>query len=109
MFINAMRLDTIILIVAIMLIFSVIIGNYADNSVYYGTEIYLLTLNPEIQNKTVVVHGNMISDNSKVVLRGRIVGVGRGYLVIRADDTDYKVGGPLAGKEDLAAKKIRIE
>jgi len=74
---------------------------------FYGSEIYSLALDyPKLANHTVLVEGVLVGSGKDVVLEGTVSGAGRGYLVVETKTRNYTVGGPLAGREDVAAKRI---
>lgn len=74
---------------------------------YYGAEIYSIALDyPKLANKAVRVEGVFVNSSEAVVIEGKISGGGKGYLVVESGGREYRIGGPLAGKEDIAAKRI---
>lgn len=76
---------------------------------YYGSEIYSLALDyPSIANRTVLVEGVLAGSGEAVSIEGRVSGAGRGYVLVESGGREYRVGGPLAGREDIAARKLRI-
>ncbi len=80
---------------------------FKTHSVHYGAEIYSLALDyQKLENKSVRVEGVFVNSSEPVVLEGKISGGGKGYIVVDSGGREYRVGGPLAGKEDIAARKI---
>ncbi len=76
---------------------------------YRGTEIYALALElKEPGNQTIIVEGTYLKSGTEAAVQGKLTGIGRGNLLIDTGERNLTIGGPLAGKEDIAARKITV-
>jgi len=77
---------------------------------YRGTEIYALALElKEPMNQTIAVEGTYVKNGTDAAVKGKLAGIGRGNLIIDTGERNLTIGGPLAGKEDIAASKIMVK
>lgn len=104
-----MRTDAVYALAVAMGIVILIVPYFRVQGEYYGSEIYSLALDyPRLAGHTVRIEGVLVNSGENVVLEGTVSGAGRGYLVIESNSRNYTVGGPLAGREDVAAKRIFV-
>ena len=109
LFNKRMRMNLLLAILSIILLFSVYTSN-KEPGVYKGTEIYVLALDlKEAKNQTIQVEGIYLKNNTKAELEGKLIEIGKGNLLIATDEGILTIGGSLAGKEDIAAKRIIVK
>ncbi len=99
-----------LLIALSILLLVLVYGLREEPGTYHGTEIYVLALElKEASNQTLLIEGEYVRNGTPVIVTGRLVNIGKGKLDIDTGETILSIGGPLAGKEDIAASKITLK
>jgi len=104
-----MRINLLLAALSLLLLASVQLFNEPKGT-YRGTEIYALALElKEPGNQTIIAEGTYVKNGTEALVQGRLAGIGKGNLVIDTGEKNLTIGGPLAGKEDIAASRITVK
>lgn len=104
-----MRINLLLAALSAILLLSVLFFREPQGT-YRGTEIYALALElKEPMNQTISVEGKYVKNGTDALIQGKLTGIGKGNLVIDIGGRNLTIGGPLAGKEDVAASRITVK